>query len=357
MQISSPEKEITFLNFNQTNTCLLVGTKHGYTLFRTDPFDQCTQGFNDHPIHVCEMFFSTSLLAVVCNSTVDHFTPKILYLYNTKIDQVICLLRFNEEIQGVKLNQQYLVVVLKQSIIIYTLEKIEPVCTLDMYFNQTSSPKELAPPHPSIVALCPQKPILAYPCDLNKGHVCIAKLNEPGAKSAGGKDVGAEGDSQAYGSYQILEAHDHPVTCLAFRKDGQWLATASSHGTIIRVWESETRKLVIELKRSRVGREATIKSLCFSDDGTMLVVSSSTKTIHIFSISEDKKNDKAFAFIRLDKEGITESEHISSFKSDNKHVQVAFADGSYRVYRLPPPNSSNQNCDCVITHNLLEKKK
>ena len=224
--------------------------------------------------------------------------------------------------------------------------------------DQSNPPKEITPPHPSIVALCPQKPILAYPCDLTKGNVCIAKLNEPGAKSAGaGKDVSAEGDSQAYGSYQILTAHDHPVTCLAFRKDGQWLATASSHGTIIRVWETETRKLVMELKRSRVGREATIKSICFSDDGTMLVVSSSTKTIHIFSISEDKKNDKAFAFIRLDKEGITESEHISSFKSDNKHVQVAFADGNYRVYRLPPPNSSNQNCECVNQCKLLENRK
>jgi hypothetical protein len=60
----------------------------------------------DHPIHVCEMFFSTSLLAVVCNSTVENFTPRVLYLYNTKIDQVICLLRFNEDIQGIRLNQQ-----------------------------------------------------------------------------------------------------------------------------------------------------------------------------------------------------------------------------------------------------------
>lgn len=356
MQIQDKDKEITFLNFNQTNTCLLVGTKHGYTLFRTDPFDQCTQGFADHTIHVCEMFFSTSLLAVVCNSTVEHFTPKILYLYNTKIDQVICLLRFNEDIQGVKLNQQYLVVVLKQSIIIYTLEKIEPVCTLDMYFNPPPpTTKDIH--HPSIVALCPQKPILAYPCDAVKGNVCIARLNEPGAKTPSGKDGAAGTDNEAYGSYQILEAHDHPVTCLAFRKDGQWLATASTHGTIIRVWDTDSKVLVMELKRSKVGREAKIHSLCFSDDGTMLVCSSSTKTIHIFAIQGDKKNDRAFAYIRLDKEKITESNHISSFKPDNQTVQVAFANGEYRYYQLPPPGSSNPNCTLLSKHNLLEKKK
>ena len=218
------------------------------------------------------------------------------------------------------------------------------------------SSKEILP-HPSIVALCPQKPILAYPCDLTKGNVCLARLNEPGSKPAGGKDGAAGTDTEAYGSYQILEAHDHPVTCLAFRKDGQWLATASARGTIIRVWDTDTKQLVMELKRSKIGREAKIHSLCFSDDGTMLVVSSSTPTIHIFAIQGEKKNDRAFAFIRLDKQKISERHHISSFKPDNQTVQVAFADGTFQCYQLPQPSSSSQNCTLIDTQNLLERKK
>ncbi|KAH7821313.1 Autophagy-related protein 18 A (Atg18A) [Monocercomonoides exilis] len=327
MQIRERTKDITFLSYNQTNTCLLVGTKSGYTLWRTDPFDQCTKGFPDHPIHLCEMFFSTSLLAVVCDSSVENFTPRVLYLYNTKIDQVICLLRFNEDIQSVKLNQQYLVVVLKQSIIIYTLEKIEPVCTLDMYFNQTTplSSETLSGRAP-VIALCPHKPILAYPCDPTKGNVCLARLNDPSVVSRTSSSSGAGGtssvDGETYGSYQILEAHDHPVVALAFRKDGQWLATASARGTIIRVWDTETKEMIMELKRSSVGRTAEIHSLSFSDDGTMLVVSSSSKTIHIFSLQGERKSEKSIAFIRLDQEGISETKHISSFKPDNQIIQV-----------------------------------
>ncbi|KAH7819870.1 Autophagy-related protein 18 B (Atg18B) [Monocercomonoides exilis] len=355
MQIRERTKDITFLSFNQTNTCLLVGTKAGYTLWRTDPFDQCTRGFSDHPIHLCEMFFSTSLLAVVCNSSVENFTPRVLYLYNTKIDQVICLLRFNEDIQSVKLNQQYLVVVLKQSIIIYTLEKIEPVCTLDMYFNQTTPVPPEALSNPPIVALCPQKPILAYPCDPARGNVCLARLNEPGsARTPTPTSSGASTtDAETYGSYQILEAHDHPVVALAFRKDGQWLATASAKGTIIRVWDTESKAMVMELKRSSVGRQAHIHSLAFSDDGTMLVVSSSSKTIHIFAIQGEKKSEKSCAFIRLDQEGITETKHISSFKPDNQTIQVAFADGQYFHFRLPPPGSTNKKCERAEHHSLL----
>lgn len=223
-----------------------------------------------------------------------------------------------------------------------------------MYFTPPSPTSKDIPNHPSVVALCPQKPILAYPCDAQKGHVCIARLNEPGQKTVAAKEGAAGSESEAYGSYQILEAHDHPVTCLAFRKDGQWLATASARGTIIRVWDTDTKALVMELKRSRVGREAKIHSLCFNDEGTMIVCSSSTKTIHIFAVQGDRKNDKAFAYIRLNEEKISESNHISSFRSDNQTVQVAFADGTYRCYKLP--DTAGHNCTLIETQKLLDKK-
>jgi WD40 repeat protein len=97
----------------------------------------------------------------------------------------------------------------------------------------------------------------------------------------------------------------------------------------------------MELKRSKMGRAAKIQSLCFSDDGTMLVVSSSSKTIHIFAIQGEKKSDRAFAFIRLDQEGISETKHISSFKPDNCTIQVRPLSPSlsYISYLAPFPCS------------------
>lgn len=193
---------------------------------------------------------------------------------------------------------------------------------------------------------------------MTKGNVCLAKLNEPSVVSAAGKDAsnGGNAESEAYGSYQILEAHDHAVVCLAFGKDGERLATASTRGTIIRVWDTNTKALVTELKRSKIGREAKIHSLCFSEDGSMLVVSSSSKTIHIFAIDGEKKNDRAFAYIRLDKENIDEKNHISSFSQDGQTIQVAFADGKFCLFRLPTASSANQNCTKISEYNLIEKK-
>jgi hypothetical protein len=51
------------------------------------------------------MFFATSLVGIVCSSSNDaNFTPRVLYLYNTKAQQIICLIKFDEDIQAVKLN-------------------------------------------------------------------------------------------------------------------------------------------------------------------------------------------------------------------------------------------------------------
>lgn len=356
MQIKDKNTDVTFIGFNQTSSCAIVGTKKGYSLWRTNPVDLCTRGFAEHPIHICEMFFSTSLLAVVCASSDTNFSANVLYLYNTKVEQIICLLRFNEDVHAVKLNHQYLAVVLKASIIIYTLEKIEPVCTLDIYFNQSTPVPEHLTGRPSIAALCPQKPFLAYPCDPVKGNVCIAKLNEPQSQtpSSGGAPPPSGGqDNDTYGTYQIIEAHDHPVVALAFSKTGDMLATASARGTCIRVWETSTRQMIHELKRSKMGRAATIHSLCFSDDGSLLVVSSSSKTIHVFAVTGERKSETSIAQAHLDDMKIGEERHISSFGADGTFIQVIFADGNFYHFRIPPANSKNKNMELTQPHNLL----
>ncbi|KAK2952104.1 putative WD repeat domain phosphoinositide-interacting protein 2 [Blattamonas nauphoetae] len=350
MQIHEPSSELTFLSFNQTNNCLVAGTKHGYSLWRTNPFEHCASGFNDHKIFIVEMFYSTSLIAIVCDSVDRDHDRKILYLFNTKIEQVICLLRFSEDIQAVRFNQQYLIVMLKTNIVIYTLEKIEAVCTLDIYFNRRGGiPTDVPANQTGRIALCPQRTLLAYPCDTTTGNIYLVTLRD--VKST---EVVEGGDN--YGSYKIIEAHDHPVAALAFTNDGSWLATASTRGTTIRIWDTHSRQQIMELKRSKIGKTAAVHSLSFSEDGSMLVVSSTSKTIHIFAVMGERKSEKSIACIYLDDEGITETYHISAFNADSNVIQVAFADGNYLHYRLPPPGASSRKCERCLEHSLLDRR-
>ncbi|KAK2962325.1 putative WD repeat domain phosphoinositide-interacting protein 2 [Blattamonas nauphoetae] len=349
MQINDPSKELTFLRFNQTNNCLAVGTKHGYSLWRTSPFEHCDSSFKNHPIAIAEMFYSTSLLAFVCDSQDADHNRTVLYMYNTKIDQIICLLRFAEEIQTVRFNQQYLVIMLKSNIVVYTLDRIEAVCTLDIYFNQFGRQSvEQYPPQTGRLAVCTQRNMLAYPCDLTTGNICVVTLRDTNTS-----EPQDSGDS--YGSFKIIEAHDHQVAALAFTNDGSWLATASSRGTTIRIWDTHSRERIMEMKRSKIGKTATVHSLCFSEDGTLLVVSSTSKTIHIFAVMGERKSEKSIACIYLDDQGITETHHISSFLADTNTVQVAFANGMYHNYRLPPPGSPVRACEKFFSRMLIEQ--
>ena len=65
--------------------------------------------------------------------------------------------------------------------------------------------------------------------------------------------------------------------------EGQWLATASEKGTLIRIFDMETGEPLKELRRGL--EQVTISSLCFSCDRTWLAVASQKGTTHIFALN------------------------------------------------------------------------
>jgi len=48
---------------------------------------------------------------------------------------------------------------------------------------------------------------------------------------------------------QSISAHQGEVACLALNSQGTLVATASDKGTLIRVWDTAKRSLLVELRR------------------------------------------------------------------------------------------------------------
>ena len=69
---------------------------------------------------------------------------------------------------------------------------------------------------------------------------------------------------------------------------GTRLATASDKGTLIRIFDTESGKLLSELRRGT--QAATIYSVNFSADSSLVCASSSHGTIHIFATEDSSKN-------------------------------------------------------------------
>lgn len=79
----------------------------------------------------------------------------------------------------------------------------------------------------------------------------------------------------------IIEAHRHPVQCFAMDYMGNVLASASTKGTLIRIFSLADRGKVVQEVRRGIDN-AKIMSITFDLTGQLLGVSSDSGTVHIF---------------------------------------------------------------------------
>jgi autophagy-related protein 18 len=80
----------------------------------------------------------------------------------------------------------------------------------------------------------------------------------------------------------VVEAHRAPLSCIALNNDGTLLATASETGTIIRVFSLPKGTKLYQFRRGTY--PSTIYSMSFNLSSTLLCVSSTTDTVHIFRL-------------------------------------------------------------------------
>ncbi|XP_051141556.1 autophagy-related protein 18a-like isoform X2 [Andrographis paniculata] len=88
---------------------------------------------------------------------------------------------------------------------------------------------------------------------------------------------------------QLISAHNSRIACLALSQNGNLLATASTKGTLIRVFDTDNGSLLQEVRRG--ADRADIYSLAFSPTSEWLAVSSDKGTIHVFSLKAKVKVD------------------------------------------------------------------
>ncbi|KAL0413028.1 UNVERIFIED_CONTAM: Autophagy-related protein 18a [Sesamum radiatum] len=101
---------------------------------------------------------------------------------------------------------------------------------------------------------------------------------------------------------RLIKAHDSDVACVALSNEGRLLATASTKGTLVRVFDTWDGRLLPELTIS--SEIAEIHSLCFSSDAEWMAVSSNKGTIHVFRLNRGPRS--------IETDGSHEAEQNSS---------------------------------------------
>lgn len=89
-------------------------------------------------------------------------------------------------------------------------------------------------------------------------------------------------DTVGLKAVNVVEAHRAPLSSIALNNDGTLLATASETGTIIRVFAVPRGTKLYQFRRGTY--PSTIYSMSFNLSSTLLCVSSTSDTVHIFRL-------------------------------------------------------------------------
>ncbi|KAJ2548366.1 Phosphatidylinositol 3,5-bisphosphate-binding protein [Coemansia sp. RSA 1933] len=306
--------ELLYATFNQDYGCFAIGTQTGFRIFNSDPYkEKMRREFKDGGIGIVAMLYRSNYLAFVGGGRNPRFPPNQVMLWDDASSKIIAELEFRSDVLNVQLQRDRIVVAQRNKCIICSLE------TKPRHLHAF----ETADNDRGVMAISSgsDSGILAFP-GRQKGHIqivdlhsCVNLSNGPhdatnalvmhsettaahpaGANAQRSRARGsfsAEGPNSAQGSSQssalahptninIIAAHATAISALAVSFDGAMVASASEKGTLIRIFDTLSGRLLHELRRG-VDR-ADIYSIAFSPDGTKLCVSSDKGTVHIFNL-------------------------------------------------------------------------
>jgi len=255
--------DVRFLTFNQDVSRLAVGTTAGSHTYKIDPFELLHERGGEGT-SIVEMHYSTCLVAHVGSGEGAASSQRALRMINTKTEKLIIQLNYASAILAVKINRERLVVVLETTIYIYDITTMNELHMIDQVPLNPNGVCALACSQnvPGDGTL--QNNFFAYPGSIEKGEVYVY-------------------DVQNLKAFDVIEAHNSPISCLAFSPSGETLATASGKGTVIRVFATPSGEKLFELRRG-IQTSAQIFSMAFSEDASLLSVSSDKATVHIFKL-------------------------------------------------------------------------
>ncbi|KAH6620729.1 WD40-repeat-containing domain protein [Chaetomium sp. MPI-SDFR-AT-0129] len=260
--------QLNFVTFNQDHSCLAVATTKGFQIFHTDPFNKIFNS-DEGNITSVEMLFSTSLVALVRS-------PRHLVVQNTKRGSVICELTFPTAVLAVRLNRRRMAVVLEQEIYVYDIGNMSLLHTI------ATSPNPNA-----IFALSPssERSYMAYPLPKpreDQGGARPAHAPPPSVFVPPTSGEVIIYDTIVGKAVNVIEAHRSPLCCVALNSEGTRVATASETGTIVRVFSVPDGQKLYQFRRGTI--PSTIYHMSFNLSSTLLCVSSTTETVHIFRL-------------------------------------------------------------------------
>ncbi|XP_020027176.1 WD repeat domain phosphoinositide-interacting protein 4 isoform X2 [Castor canadensis] len=380
-----PLRGVTSLRFNQDQSCFCCAMETGVRIYNVEPLME--KGHLDHEqvgsMGLVEMLHRSNLLALVgggsspkfseisgfqilepslqqplwlepqvpscfkgfsCRSHCDMARVVLVLIWDDaregkdSKDKLVLEFTFTKPVLAVRMRHDKIVIVLRNRIYVYSFPD-NPRKLFE--FDTRDNPKGLCDLCPSL-----EKQLLVFP-----GHKCgslqLVDLasTKPGTSSAP----------------FTINAHQSDVACVSLNQPGTVVASASQKGTLIRLFDTQSKEKLVELRRGT--DPATLYCINFSHDSSFLCASSDKGTVHIFALKDTRLNRRS-ALARVGKVGPmigqyvdsqwslasftvpAESACICAFgRNTSKNVNSVIAicvDGTFHKYVFTPDGNCNR---------------
>lgn len=319
------------LQFNQDQGCFSCAMESGVRIYNVEPLAPKLRLEKDvvGSVSRIEMLNRSNLIAIVGGGKMPKFDENTVLIWDDRIKKFVLEMTFPTWVLNVKLRRDKIVIVLTNQIYVYSFPNDpQKLFTFDTRPNPQG-----------VCALSPSSDhqILVFPGH-KQGSIQLPDLSvvESGFSS----------------SPVTINAHQGEIQCIAINQEGTRVATASSKGTLIRVFDTINRKQIVELRRG--SDPATLYCINFSNDSCYLCASSDKGTVHIFALSNTSLNRRS----TLAKVGIkgqylesqwdltnftvsAECACVCAFVQPSSIVAVC-VDGTFHKYVFTPEGSCNR---------------
>eukprot|EP00058_Branchiostoma_floridae_P011907 XP_002597395.1 hypothetical protein BRAFLDRAFT_113873 [Branchiostoma floridae] len=241
----SSDRVINSLRFNQDHGCFTCAMDDGFRLYNVEPLVEKLSLAHTEvgSVSQVEMLHRCNVVAVVGGGNKPKFAENTVLIWDDKQKKFVIELTFTQPVTAVRLRRNKIIVAVRSRIFVFR-----------------------------------------YPDNTSKLFEFDTRDNPRG------QDI-ATTDENISSSPVTLTAHQSEIACIAVNQQGTKLASASRKGTLIRIWDAQTKKMLHELRRG--SDPATLYCITFSHDSSYLCASSDKGTIHIFAIKDTSLNKRS----------------------------------------------------------------
>jgi len=263
---------ILSLRFNQNHGCFIANMDKGIQIFNVEPLTKLAHYDVDQigSVTIGEMLNRTNLLAVVSGGAQAKYADNAVLIFDDSKKEPVLEFTFASPVLNVIMKKDRLIVALINSVHVFTFPT-DPQCILTCQTRSNPTGICVATPSQST-----DRQFVAYP-----GH----KMGSIQIMALAAVDHGSSS------APTTINAHQTELACLSMNATGTLLASASQRGTLLRVWDTNKRILLHELRRG--ADPAKVYCANFSADSEFLCCSSDKGTIHIFALKNPKLNRRS----------------------------------------------------------------